>query len=156
MKRNIVTKLELLTPQGLYFLGCIKGYFFKGYSIERDRGWVITCILLSWKWQIIQQIGIFLSIFKFSFTFFLHFLSLCLMLVRSSFLQMLVESMAVRVVEFSNGVYKIRKIFTNKSTYAKGNYWILRIGLTGSLSSLQKSEVLKFIILTFHVKKLDN
>ena len=38
VKRNIVTKLELLTSQGLYFLGCIKGYFFKGYSIERDRG----------------------------------------------------------------------------------------------------------------------
>ena len=31
-------------------------------------------------------------------------------------------TMAVRVVEFSNGVYKVRKIFANKSTYAKGNY----------------------------------
>jgi hypothetical protein len=32
----------------------------------------------------------------------------------------------------------------------------LRIGLTGSLSSLQKSEFLEVIILIFHVKNLNN
>ena len=32
----------------------------------------------------------------------------------------------------------------------KGNFWILRIGLMGSLSSLQKSEFLKLIISFFH------
>ena len=30
-----------------------------------------------------------------------------------------VRTMAIRVVEFSNGVYKIRKIFALKSTYPK-------------------------------------
>ena len=29
------------------------------------------------------------------------------------------NTMAIRVVEFSNGVFKIRKIFENKSTYPK-------------------------------------
>ena len=33
-----------------------------------------------------------------------------------------------------------------KINIPKGNYWILRIGLMGSLSSLLKSEFLKFII----------
>ena len=28
-------------------------------------------------------------------------------------------NMAIRVMEFSNGVYKIRKIFASKSTYPK-------------------------------------
>ena len=32
----------------------------------------------------------------------------------------------------------------------KGNYWILRIGLVGSLSTLQKSEFLKLIISYSH------
>ena len=30
-----------------------------------------------------------------------------------------IHSMAIRVVEFSNGVYKIRKIFAKKSIYQK-------------------------------------
>ena len=40
--------------------------------------------------------------------------------------------------------------FLHKNQHLKRNYWILRIGLMGSLSSLQKSEVLKLIILIFH------
>ena len=39
-----------------------------------------------------------------------------------------------------------------KINLLKGNYGILRIGLMGSLSSLQKSEFLKMIILSFHEK----
>ena len=34
-------------------------------------------------------------------------------------LQALLLSMAIRVVEFSNGGYKIRKIFAKESTYSK-------------------------------------
>ena len=45
--------------------------------------------------------------------------------------------MAIWVVDFSNRVYKISKNFA-----PKGNYWILRIGLMGSLSSFQKLGVL--------------
>ena len=40
--------------------------------------------------------------------------------------------------------YKIRKIFALESTYPTIFFLILRIGLKGSLSSLQKSEFLKF------------
>ena len=49
-----------------------------------------------------------------------------------------------------------QKDFCIKINVPKGNYWILRIGLMGSLSSLQKSELLKLIILIFHVKKFKN
>ena len=51
------------------------------------------------------------------------------------------------------GSFKTRdtKDFGIKINIPKGNCWILRIGLMGSLSSLQKSEVLKLIILIFHV-----
>ena len=49
-----------------------------------------------------------------------------------------------------------KKGFCIKINLPKGNYWILRIGLMGSLSSLEKSEVLKLIILIFHEKKLNN
>ena len=59
--------------------------------------------------------------------------------------------MAIRVVEFSNRVHKIRQIFCIKINIPKGNFLILRIGLMGSLSSLQKSEGLKLITLKFHV-----
>ena len=45
------------------------------------------------------------------------------------------------------------KDFCIKINILKGNYWILRIGQMGSLSSLQKSEFLKLIILIFHEKK---
>ena len=58
----------------------------------------------------------------------------------------------IQVVEFRNGGYKIRKKKFIKINIFKGNYWILRIGLMGSLSSLQKSEFLKLIILIFHDK----
>ena len=58
--------------------------------------------------------------------------------------------MAIPVVEFSRQRYKIGKVFAKKSTVFKWNYWILRIGLRGSLSSLQKSEFLKLIISLFH------
>ena len=56
-------------------------------------------------------------------------------------------NMAVRVVEISN---REKQNCSPKSNKPKGNFWTLRIGLTGSLSSLQKSEFLKLIILFFH------
>jgi hypothetical protein len=43
-----------------------------------------------------------------------------------------------------------KKGFCIKINLPKGNYWILKIGLMGSLSSLQKSEFLKLIISFFH------
>ena len=52
-------------------------------------------------------------------------------------------SMALPVVEFSRQGYKIGKVFPLKSTVVKWNYWIFRIWLMGSLSSLQKSEFSK-------------
>ena len=58
--------------------------------------------------------------------------------------------MALPFMEFQDQGYKIRNIFVKKSTYQKGNHWILRIGLMGSLSSLQKSEFLKLLISFFH------
>ena len=59
--------------------------------------------------------------------------------------------MALPVINFQDQGYKIRKIFALESTYPME---ILRIGLMGSLSSLQKSDVLKRIILIFEVKKM--
>ena len=62
-----------------------------------------------------------------------------------------IHPMAIRVVEFSNGGYKIRKKIGLRINIPKGNFWILRIGLMGrSLSSLQKLEFLKLIISFFH------
>ena len=49
-----------------------------------------------------------------------------------------------------------KKGFCIKINLPKGNYWILRIGLMGSLSSLQKSEVLKLIISILSCIKLEN
>ena len=46
--------------------------------------------------------------------------------------------------------------FCIKINISKGNFRILRIGQTGCLSSVQNSELLKLIILIFHVKKLNN
>ena len=43
-----------------------------------------------------------------------------------------------------------KKGFSIKINLPKGNDWILRIGLMGSRSSLQKSEFLKLIISFFH------
>ena len=51
-------------------------------------------------------------------------------------------TMAIWVMEFSNGLYFFLRI-----NIPKGNFWILKIGLTGSFSSLQKPEFLKLIIL---------
>ena len=49
-----------------------------------------------------------------------------------------------------------KKDFCIKINIPKENYWILRIGLMGSLSSLQNSEFLKLITLIFYAKKLTN
>ena len=50
------------------------------------------------------------------------------------------------------GVFKreVQKDLCLRIIVPKGNFWNLRIGLTGSLSSLQKSEFLKLIIWFFH------
>ena len=53
--------------------------------------------------------------------------------------------MAIQVVKFSNRGYKIRKIFFLRINITKGKFWTLRIGLTRSLSSLQKSESLSWL-----------
>ena len=55
---------------------------------------------------------------------------------------------------FQTGYIKLD--FCLRINIPKGNFWILKIGLTGSLSSLQISESLKLITLIFHVKKLKN
>ena len=62
----------------------------------------------------------------------------------------LLLTMAIRVVEFSNGVYEIKKIFAWEWTNPKDFSLILRIGQTGSLSSLQKSESLMLTFSFFH------
>ena len=46
--------------------------------------------------------------------------------------------------------FKSRDRKLEKINIPKGNYWILRIGLMGSLSSLQKSEFVKLIISFFY------
>ena len=46
--------------------------------------------------------------------------------------------MAIRVVEFSNGGDKIRKIFCLKINIPKGNYLILGIGLMGKCKKVPK------------------
>ena len=38
--------------------------------------------------------------------------------------------MALWDVEFSSGVFEIRKIFCLKINFCKGNYWMMRIGVT--------------------------
>jgi hypothetical protein len=63
--------------------------------------------------------------------------------------------MAIQVVEFSNGVYKIRKILP-KNEHNQRKLLNFENWTNGSLSSLQKSKFLKLIILIFHVKKLKN
>ena len=42
----------------------------------------------------------------------------------------------IRVVAFSSGVHKIRKIFFLRINIPKGNYWILQIGLMGRCQKL--------------------
>ena len=44
--------------------------------------------------------------------------------------------MAIRVIEFSSGGYKIRKKFGLRINILKENYWILRIGLVGRCQKL--------------------
>jgi len=51
--------------------------------------------------------------------------------------------MALPVTEFQVQGYKIKKDFCLTINIPKGIFLILRIGLMGSLSSLQKSEFLK-------------
>ena len=48
------------------------------------------------------------------------------------------------------------EIFLPKNQQCSKDFLILIIGLTGSLSSFQKSVFLKLIIFIFHVKKLNN
>ena len=50
---------------------------------------------------------------------------------------------------FKRGIQN-KKDFCIKINIPKGNYWILRIGLMGSPSGLQKSGFLKLIISFFH------
>ena len=44
--------------------------------------------------------------------------------------------MAIQVMEFQVRVYKIRKVFTKKSTVVKRSYQILRIGVMASCQKL--------------------
>ena len=58
---------------------------------------------------------------------------------------------------FQTGYTKLERfLHENQHTYPKEIIEFLRIGLMGSLSSLQKSEALKLIILIFHLKNLKN
>ena len=54
-----------------------------------------------------------------------------------------------RLWSFKSRNTKLERVL-HKINIPKGNYWIFRIGLMGSLSSLQKSELLKLIISFFH------
>ena len=61
--------------------------------------------------------------------------------------------MAIRVVEFSSGGYKIRKIFAYvKINIPKENYWILRIGLMGRCQNLSIILVIKWFKNWFYVR----
>ena len=51
---------------------------------------------------------------------------------KSHFCYCLLQNMAIRVVEFSNGGYKIKKGFCLRINILKGNYSILRIGCLGA------------------------
>jgi hypothetical protein len=64
--------------------------------------------------------------------------------------------MALPVMEFQDQGYKIKKGFWIKINLPKWNYWILRIGLTGSISSLQITvlKVDSFILSLFLLPKL--
>ena len=80
-----------------------------------------------------------------------------------TFLDFWFQRVIMICVDYGNrgcGVFKVgiqnQKGFCIKINIPKGNFWTLRIGLAGSLSSLQKSELLKLIISIFHVKKLNN
>ena len=46
------------------------------------------------------------------------------------------EGMAMLVLEFSREGYKIKKVFGQKSTVVKWNFWILRIGVLASCQKL--------------------
>ena len=51
-------------------------------------------------------------------------------------------TMAIRVVEFSSGGYKIKNIFAYESTYPKEIFEYWELDSRGSLSSLQKTELI--------------
>ena len=57
---------------------------------------------------------------------------------------------------FQTGSIKSERFLPKNQWKIKGNFWILRIGLKGSLSSLQKSEFLKFIISFFYYFRCQN
>ena len=58
-----------------------------------------------------QEFGLYIKLWTCAYD---HKLAFC---SKSEFITRYI--MAIRVVEFSNGVYKIRKIFAKKSTYPK-------------------------------------
>ena len=64
--------------------------------------------------------------------------------------------MAIWVVEFFKRVVQNYKDFCLRINIPKGNFLVLRIQLMGSISRLQKSELLKLIIFIFIVKKMNN
>ena len=74
--------------------------------------------------------------------------------------------MAVEVVEFSNGGYKIRNIFAEESTEyrLKRNYWILRIGLIERCRKVPKfdfqsqfsmSKIFRIFLIFFSLKNIN-
>ena len=52
--------------------------------------------------------------------------------------EQIMPAMAIWVVEFSSGGYKITKIFYHRINILKGNYLILRIGSIGEVSKIAK------------------
>ena len=65
-----------------------------------------------------------------------------------------VDVMAIPVIGFQDQGYKIRKGFCIKINIPKEKFWILRFGLMGSLSSLQKIRVFQVDYYDFSWKKL--
>ena len=60
----------------------------------------------------------------------------------------------IRVVAFSSGVHKIRKIFCLRINIPKGNYWILQIGLLArcqKLGIILENKVIKKLMLSKNV-----
>ena len=53
-------------------------------------------------------------------------------------LSMVFAIMVIRVVKFSSGGYKIRKIFYLRINIPKGNYWTLSFGLMASCQKVPK------------------
>ena len=67
---------------------------------------------------------------------------------------LMVLGMAIPVVEFSRGGYKIRKIFWLKINIPIGNQWILRIGVVAScqkLGIILENKVIERLLLSKNV-----